>query len=216
MAAVALLLSGCSDDGSPTTIPSSPTPSVTDAQSPQPSSPAGDPTPSAPATSSSTPTSSAPSPTGDAAGNGKRSLRDLLAAGKTALGTVSGSTVISIESERNDTRWEVQVVTSDGVEHELETSKDGSSVLRGPRTSDDDASDRAKHRRRVSAAKIDYRRAADIMAKAVPQGRITELNLDTERGKTVWEGDVRINPGTKHEVKIDAANGEVIQNRVDH
>ncbi|WP_280438717.1 PepSY domain-containing protein, partial [Nocardia cyriacigeorgica] len=48
----------------------------------------------------------------------------LRTAGSTATAAVAGSTLISIETER-DHGWEVQVVTADGVEHEMEVSGGG-------------------------------------------------------------------------------------------
>lgn len=165
--------------------------------------------------SQSTSSGEAPStpapPAGTSTGSGD-SQEDLLRAGETALTKVEG-TVISIEEEDRGTRWEVQVVTSDGTEHEIELSADGKTVLRGPTAEDDDAGDKAKHRQRVADAEIDFRKAAEIMAGAVPDGRITELGLDSHSGQTVWEGDVVVGSQTKHEVKLDAGTGEVLQNQ---
>jgi uncharacterized membrane protein YkoI len=131
----------------------------------------------------------------------------LLNAGEAAQRAVTGSTVISIESESNDTRWEVQVVTADGTEHQVQVSTDGSSSA--PSVKSEGPDDKAKHRNRVEAAKIDYRRAVSAVTRAVP-GRITELDLDTHDGTTVWEADVIDSGNTKHEVRIDAESGEVV------
>lgn len=148
---------------------------------------------------------SSESPSASAADN-----QGLLAAGQKAEQTVSGSTLISIEAEHNDTQWEVEVVTSDGTEHKVYLSSDGSKIIKGPVEEKDDAADKAKHRKRVKAAKLDYRQAVDAITQAVP-GRVTELNLDSEQGTTVWEADVIDGSGTKHEVSIDAASGKVIE-----
>ncbi|WGW11672.1 PepSY domain-containing protein [Saxibacter everestensis] len=133
-------------------------------------------------------------------------------AGAAALKAVPDSTLISIETEERRAVWEVQVVTSDGTEHEMLISRSDGSVTEGPTKEDDDAADKAKHQDRVKAAKLDYRAAAKAMRDAVADAEITELNLDTYRGKTVWEGDLAGSGGTKHSVKIDAASGEVIAN----
>ncbi|MGR6921416.1 PepSY domain-containing protein [[Actinomadura] parvosata] len=135
---------------------------------------------------------------------------DLKQAARAALGAVPGSTLVSIETEENGRLWEVQVVGQDGTEHQLDV--ESGKVVGGPTTEEEDAADKAKHRARVSAAKLDYAQAADKIAAAVPEGRITELNLDTEQGKTVWEADVLAPGGTKHEVAIDAATGTVTRN----
>ena len=116
----------------------------------------------------------------------------------------------SIETKRGGTRWNAQVVTPDGFEHELRIDGDGGSVLRGPTKEDDDAADRAEHKARVKAAKLDYATAAEKVVAAVPGARIVELNLDDRRGRTVWEADLVGPDGTKHEVKLDAASGAVV------
>ncbi|MEV0993936.1 PepSY domain-containing protein [Nonomuraea sp. NPDC050202] len=132
---------------------------------------------------------------------------DLKQAAQAALDAVPGSTLISIETEENGRLWEVQVVGEDGTEHQLDV--ESGKVVSGPTTEQEDNADKAKHRARVSAAKLDYAQAADKIAAAVPEGRVTELNLDTEQGKTVWEADVIAPDGTKHEVAVDAATGAV-------
>ncbi|MEV0820509.1 PepSY domain-containing protein [Nonomuraea rubra] len=135
---------------------------------------------------------------------------DLKQAAQAALGAVPGSTLISIETEENGRLWEVQVVGEDGTEHQLDV--ESGKVVSGPTTEQEDNADKAKHRARVSAAELDYAQAADKIAAAVPEGRITELNLDTEQRKTVWEADVIGADGTKHEVAVDAATGSVTRN----
>ncbi|MEV4469383.1 PepSY domain-containing protein [Nonomuraea sp. NPDC049504] len=142
-----------------------------------------------------------------APGDAQASLEGLKQAGQAAIAAVPGSKVISMESEENGRRWEVQVVGEDGTEHQLDV--EGGKVVNGPTTEEDDADDKAKHRERLTAAKLDYAQAADKIVAAVPEGRITELNLDDEQDKTVWESDVITANGTKQEVAIDAATGEV-------
>ncbi|MFF1553258.1 PepSY domain-containing protein [Rhodococcus erythropolis] len=136
--------------------------------------------------------------------------RALERAAGTAVGAVPGSTVVSIETERDGT-WEVQVVTADGVEHEMDVSGDGADVVAGPVSDNEDEVDRAKHRARVQAARLDYAAAVDAILAAVPNGTITELNLDGENGVTVWEADVLDDSGVKREVTIDAATGQVLR-----
>ncbi|NUT44062.1 MAG: PepSY domain-containing protein, partial [Thermoactinospora sp.] len=127
-----------------------------------------------------------------------------------AIAAVPGSKLISIETEENGKLWEIQVVGADGTEHEMDVQN--GKVVSGPTTKEEDADDKAKHRARIAAAKLDYAQAADKIAAAVPEGRITELNLDTEKGKTVWEADVMTPDGTKHEVAVDAGTGTVTKN----
>jgi uncharacterized membrane protein YkoI len=132
-------------------------------------------------------------------------------AGGTATSAVQGSKLISIEAERNGA-WEVQVVTSDGTEHEMDVSSDGATVTSGPTPKNEDESDRTKHRDRLQAARVDYLAAADTVLTEVPNGTITELNLDSRNGITVWESDVTDGSQRKREVVIDAASAQVLEN----
>ncbi|MGP5164011.1 PepSY domain-containing protein [Arthrobacter rhombi] len=136
-------------------------------------------------------------------------------AGDAALKEVADSTVISLETENNETQWEVQVVTSDGTEHEVNISAEDGSVMGSPSQEDDDAQDKKKHQKRVDAATVDFKEAAAKFRDAVPDARITELGLDDEQGTTVWEGDLIDGDGAKHEVQIDAGSGDVITNSKD-
>ncbi|MFB4275066.1 PepSY domain-containing protein [Nonomuraea sp. MTCD27] len=157
-----------------------------------------------------TPTAITPtaSPTGSPSGS--PGAGDLKQAAQAALAAVPGSTLISIETEQDGRIWEVQVVGKDGTEHQMDV--ESGKVVSGPTTEEEDAEDKAKHRERVAAAKLDYAQAADKIAATVPEGRVTELNLDMEQGKTVWESDVVTPDGTKHEVVLDAATGTVTGN----
>lgn len=192
MAASACLLTACSKPAD-TTLPgqdaASPALTGTPTVAPEPTEPGGD--------------ESVPSSAQQA----------LLRAGETALAKVSGSTVVAIERE-GDRGWEVEVVTRDGEKYELEVSADGREVLRGPQRHDKDPADQDRHRKLVQAAELDYRAAARKIAVAVP-GTITELELDSERGKTVWEADVVDGSGTKRVVIIDAVSGEVLSTPVE-
>lgn len=171
------------------------------------------------ATRSASPATSHPSASSPTTSPARSSAPDadakqLLAAGATALQKLGKGTVTSIEAARDHTVWEVKVVTSGGVEHDLYVSRAGKKVVSGPRTKNDDAEDKAENRQEVRGAKLDYRVAAKKVL-AARQGRLTELNLDDYRNKIVWEADV-YRSGTKYEVKIDAATGKVIKNSADH
>ncbi|MGP4098757.1 PepSY domain-containing protein [Nonomuraea sp. KM90] len=157
-----------------------------------------------------TPTAITPTagPTGSPSGS--PGAGDLKQAAQAALAAVPGSTLISIETEQDGRIWEVQVVGKDGTEHQMDV--ESGKVVSGPTTEEEDAEDKAKHRERVAAATLDYAQAADKIAATVPEGRVTELNLDMEQGKTVWESDVVTPDGTKHEVVLDAATGTVTGN----
>lgn len=152
-------------------------------------------------------------PSSPAAGDPTGQNGALLKAGRTALNKVSDTTLTSIETEDHDKQWEVQVVTSKGVEHEMNVAANGKEIVAGPSKKSEDSKDHAKHQKRVKAAKLDYREAVKKVTKAVP-GKITELNIDTDDDTTVWEADVQKN-GTKYEVSIDASSGKVLQKEKD-
>ncbi|UNS99031.1 PepSY domain-containing protein [Streptomyces tubbatahanensis] len=74
--------------------------------------------------------------------------------------------------------------------------------------------DRADKAEDTGAADVSFARAAQSVLEEVP-GSITELELDTDHNTLVWEADVLGKDGKWHEVKIDAAKGDVVTNRVD-
>jgi uncharacterized membrane protein YkoI len=173
---------------------------------------AGGPASTGPAGSASSSASSQPRASSASPG-GTGHARQLVAAGRTAVHAVPKGTLISIETERNGTAWEAQVVTPDGTEHELNVSAGGTKVLSGPSTKHEGKKDKTKHRDRIKAAELDYEQAAQKVLSAVPNAvKITELDLDTHHGSTVWEADVYDRSHTEHEVTIDAATGKTVAN----
>lgn len=198
-ALAAVTLAGCSGGdagGSATTVPAASPPSsaaaVPSSQSMAPSS-----------GGSSSPTGQATPESGAAA---------LLEAARTALAQLPDSTLISIETERNGTAWEVQLITADGTEQEMELSADGTEVVTQAVAKNEDIADKSKHLDRLKASKLNYEEAVQKILPAVPNGNITELNLDSEQGITVWEADVVDESNVKHSVQIDAASGAVLRN----
>lgn len=164
-------------------------------------------------TSSGAASNSAPdsdsAPTSSSVQASSEDNQHLLKAGETARGAVADSTVTSLDSEHDDTVWEVHVVAADGTEHEMKVSGDGATVTEGPTAKSDSADEKTDNRSLVETAKIDYREAVTKVTAAVP-GRVTELELDTKDGTTVWEADVRDSADAKHKVVIDAGSGEVV------
>ncbi|MFI6521330.1 PepSY domain-containing protein [Spirillospora sp. NPDC050679] len=157
--------------------------------------------------SAATGTGAATSPSASSA-SAQPDQASLERAAKAALAKVPGSTVISIETEDDGSRWEVQTVTGDGTEHEVTVgAADGEVVSDTPKK--EGAADKAKHRDRVKAAKVDYKAAADKILQIAGGGRITELNLDGHQGRTVWEADVRTGGG-KRSIEIDAGTGDKV------
>ena len=139
---------------------------------------------------------------------------DLINAGLHAADEVDDSTVVGVESEDDDSRWEVELQVSDGTIFEVEMSRDGLSVLQDPVEKNDSPESKEKHRTRLEADQIGFQVAASTAVGEVP-GVISELGLDTEDGVVVWEADVHDENGTKHEIKIDSETGEVVLSEVD-
>jgi len=145
---------------------------------------------------------------------GDQKAGDLERAGAAALKKVPDSTVTELDAKRNGL-WKVEVVTTNGTEREMRIDPANGKIVRGPDTDDDDADDRAEHRRKVEGAKLDFRAAAKKVRSVVNGARITELELDTHRGTVVWEADLVVGDGKKYDVKIDAKSGKVVQKKVD-
>lgn len=194
LAAAALVgvvtLTGCSDGGG------APTP--TDASSTATSAPG----------ESSLPSDTASPDGADSSANA------VVDAGRTGLAEVGSGDVISIQRKNQGDLWEVEVFTANGVKHEVEFSGDASAVVSGPARARQDAQGAAKSRARLDQATLDFEEAAQAIVSVVA-GQITELDLDDESGRVVWEADVVDPSGVKHEVAIDAATGDVVKNEID-
>lgn len=198
----ALALAGCSGGQTPpqTTVTVTATPS----QSPAPESPA--PSSSAP----STPTVSPSQESGSTDASTRYAA--LIAAAKTAQGVIAG-TVTSIESEDAGT-WEVSVFTKQDTEHEVRISADGTTVVSGPSEQRLGSNVLQRYRTLVDSAKIDVTAAAKAVEKESPQGLIKELDLDSWRGTTTWEAELR-DGAQSREIYLDAATGAVLKNELD-
>ena len=194
-AAVAVTV-GCSGPSEPAA--STPAPATTaSSEAPAPASPTA-------TTASATPDSSSPTTAAE--------LNDaLVAAGRLAAKEVTDGTVVSIESERDG--WEVHVVLADGGEREVRTDLSGSRVIAGPTDERPDADDKVENRR-FSKVEIDFVKAVEAITGEVNDGRITELSLDTEGRRVVWEADVSVG-SQERTVKLDANTGDVLSNRAD-
>ncbi|MDT0202941.1 PepSY domain-containing protein [Nocardioides sp. AE5] len=138
----------------------------------------------------------------------------LVTAGRTAEAAVDGSTLSSIEAERDGT-WEIDVVDADGTRFEVIVSADGTTVVSGPREERDSADDKAEHRAEVQGATVDFEAAASALLEEFPGGQVTELSLDTEDGRVIWEADVIDSSGQRHEVDLDAGTGKVLSSELD-
>ncbi|MBO8195414.1 PepSY domain-containing protein [Streptomyces oryzae] len=79
---------------------------------------------------------------------------------------------------------------------------------------DDREGGRADKAEETGNADVSFSRAAHSVLKEVP-GKMTELELDTDGNRLVWEADVLGKDNKWHEVSIDATKGNVLKNRAD-
>ncbi|MFI9632222.1 PepSY domain-containing protein [Nocardia sp. NPDC051929] len=56
---------------------------------------------------------------------------------------------------------------------------------------------------------IGRQQAIDKALAAVPGGRVTSIQLDTDQGVAVWEVELTTPAGVEHDVTIDADSGQV-------
>ncbi|HSW43778.1 MAG TPA: PepSY domain-containing protein, partial [Patescibacteria group bacterium] len=138
------------------------------------------------------------------------SLASAISAGRAidvALAAVPGGAVVevSLDKENGRTLWEIVVRSPNGsgVEIYIDAAT-GTIVDREPHRVPDEA--------RASAPAISALRAITIALAAVPGSSVVEVDLDTERGRVVWEVLVRA-PGV--ELYIDAATGEILKQEAD-
>ncbi|MDO4426806.1 MAG: PepSY domain-containing protein [Moraxella sp.] len=76
------------------------------------------------------------------------------------------------------------------------------------------ADDDRAERQAQSAAKLSQAQARSVAVKAVGGGKVTDIDFDVERGRSVY--DVEVRSGNKeYQVKIDANTGAVIRKRLD-
>ena len=138
----------------------------------------------------------------------------LAAAVDTAIAAVPGSALVSVDQEAGGTSWEVVVAEQDGREHEVHTAADGSAVTAGPVADADDPDDLADTAALLRGAGIGHADAASAITGAVA-GTVTELGLDEDGGRILWEGDVVDSSGVTHAVRVDAGSGDVVDRSVD-
>ncbi|GAA1918577.1 hypothetical protein GCM10009737_20050 [Nocardioides lentus] len=195
--AVVLVACGSDDDGD--TDAGTPSATVTVTESPE-----GD--------ASSTPDDTGSQDDGAASGQGGQGGGgDLRTAAETALGELSGATLITVDRDDNGD-WDVTLLTQDGVENDVDVSADGSTVTRGPVAddNDDDGDDRAE-RQRLLDASVDYAAAIETAAGEVTDLDVTGVDLDEDNGTLRWDVDFGDDTDDdQRTVLVDAASGQVI------
>ncbi|MEK3785509.1 PepSY domain-containing protein [Paenibacillus sp. FSL K6-1230] len=138
-----------------------------------------------------------------------------------ALAAFNG-TVEGVELERKGTSlyYEVDIENSQGQERDVLVDAYTGKVLKIRMDDDHDKvisrqsgqsaqSSSSTNKQTSSNTVINEQKAADIALKQVNGSRVLELELDRERGKLVYEIEVRISGGTA-DVVIDAGTGKVL------
>lgn len=139
---------------------------------------------------------------------------DLARLARLALRATGSGTVVDVEDESDGTSFEVHVVDDTGAEQELHLDPKGV-VRAGPTAVDTDADSRSDNRALVAAASVTLTSARNRMAAAVPEGRITAVQLGEYQGRVAWTGDVTGTDGVRHDVRIDAVNGSALLDQPD-
>lgn len=132
------------------------------------------------------------------------------AARKSVAGTV---TSVDLEGEQGKADWKVEVVTDQGVEHEVTVNGADGKVTDSKVDQDDD---RDGDLALVRSARTDIGRAVDAALGKVA-GTVTSAESDEDHGRTAaWQVDVTDAKGAEHEVTVDAASGRVTATHTDH
>lgn len=124
---------------------------------------------------------------------------------ETAADAVPNGRPFDLETDtyRSDEVWDVKVA-SGGNEFHLYISEDGSSVVNQEQDeiADDDA-------QKVAGVQLS---AVDALKQVAGQygGDVSEIEIDTENGKDVWQIELNQSDGTELEVTIDANTGDEV------
>jgi uncharacterized membrane protein YkoI len=128
----------------------------------------------------------------------KVSAADAIAA---ALKHTPGTAVAADLDDDRANVWEVNVVKSDGTDHDVRVSADNGKVL-GAHRDDDDDNDGREDLKALKGASVDAREAAEA---ASANGTVTGVDLDDD-GPAAWSVET-----TKGEWKVDLKTGKVTQ-----
>ena len=120
---------------------------------------------------------------------------------------------VELEDEKGTIVYEIELVSTDGTEHEVEVDAQTGEVLKVEADDDDEENEEEDSQNQAELAKqakITEDEAINTALEKVP-GTVNEVELEDENGTMVYEIEVLSTDGTEQEVKVDAQTGEVIK-----
>ena len=123
---------------------------------------------------------------------------------------------VELEDEKGTIVYEIELVSTDGTEHEVEVDAQTGEVLKVEADDDDEneEEDSQNQAKLAKQAKITEDEAINMALEKVP-GTVNEIELEVENGTVVYEIEVLSTDGTEQEVKVDAQTGEVLKVEAD-
>ncbi len=127
-----------------------------------------------------------------------------------ALGRHPGATILEVEFEADDQRWEVELVTANGTPRKLRISTAGVIISDDLRNSskEDKADDRLK-RNAQNGATVSLSQAAQIALGAAPGATVVKTEWAFERGVLVIRVDL-VDAGGPRTILVNAQSGAIV------
>ena len=122
---------------------------------------------------------------------------------------------VELEDEKGTIVYEIELVSTDGTEHEVEVDAQTGEVLKVEADDDENEEEDSQNQAKLAKqAKITEDEAINMALEKVP-GTVNEIELEVENGTVVYEIKVLSTDGTEQEVKVDAQTGEVLKVEAD-
>ena len=126
-----------------------------------------------------------------------------------ALAKAPGAVLVEIELDEDDGVWKYEGELRKGYqEYEFEIDAKTGSVLKWKEDTDDDVP--ASSTAASNSAVIGQEKAKQIALAKVPGATLVNIELDTDDGKKVYEGELR-KGNIEYEFEIDAATGSILK-----
>jgi len=118
---------------------------------------------------------------------------------------------VELEDEKGTIVYEIELVSTDGTEHEVEVDAQTGEVLKVEADDDENEEEDSQNQDKLAKqAKITEDEAINAALEKVP-GTVNEIELEVENGTVVYEIKVLSTDGTEQEVIVDAQTGEVLK-----